>query len=192
MGEDFPAAHSMDSEWFAVDRDGQVAVFITGENGSIPTGAQEVNVGEVLRSLSTSLPAEDLDPRQVLYETALPELARLGLHVYEDDTDWFSGPYVRTYRPGRPLHVDQLPPQLREQVKAVRFDDLRFAEKDLLQPCDHAEGYSWADGYLAEDGKTARPIPGKEAEFRQAMEQMRRDFPEEYKKYRFEVLGQDR
>jgi hypothetical protein len=188
MDADFPAAHSMDTEWFAVDRDGQVAVFITGENGSMPTEAQEVNVREVLQTLSASLPAEDLDPGQVLYETALPELARLGLHVYEDDTDWFSGPYVRTYRPERPLHVDQLPPQLREQIKAVRFDDLRFADKDVLQPCDHAEGDAWPSGYLSEDRETARPIPGQEAEFRQAMERMRREHPEVYQKYRIEGL----
>jgi len=36
---DFPAAHSMDSAWFAVDADGHVASFDTGENGAVPYGA---------------------------------------------------------------------------------------------------------------------------------------------------------
>ncbi len=36
---DFPAAHSMDSAWFAVDADGHVARFDTGENGAIPHAA---------------------------------------------------------------------------------------------------------------------------------------------------------
>lgn len=37
--KDFPAAHSMDSEWFAVDAKGQIAIFDTGEPGPIPEEA---------------------------------------------------------------------------------------------------------------------------------------------------------
>src|SRR5687767_8900820 len=33
---DFPAAHSMDTMWFAVDPDGNVAVFDSGEAGAVP------------------------------------------------------------------------------------------------------------------------------------------------------------
>ena len=33
---DHPAAHSMDTEWFAVDADGHVASFWSGENGPVP------------------------------------------------------------------------------------------------------------------------------------------------------------
>ena len=39
MSSDFPAAHSMDTEWFGVDADGCVAVFRSGENGAVPEGA---------------------------------------------------------------------------------------------------------------------------------------------------------
>ena len=43
---DYPAAHSADTEWFAVDRDGNVAVFDTGEAGAVPVGAyEEGNLG---------------------------------------------------------------------------------------------------------------------------------------------------
>jgi hypothetical protein len=34
--EDIPAAHSMDTEWFAVDADGHVGLFETGEDGAYP------------------------------------------------------------------------------------------------------------------------------------------------------------
>ena len=34
---DFPAAHSMDSTWFAVDLDGHVALFDTDEAGTLPS-----------------------------------------------------------------------------------------------------------------------------------------------------------
>ncbi len=33
---DFPAAHSMDTTWFAVDDDGAIAAFSTGEDGAVP------------------------------------------------------------------------------------------------------------------------------------------------------------
>jgi hypothetical protein len=41
MDMDYPAAHSMDSQWFAVDRDGHVALFETGESGSVPAEVME-------------------------------------------------------------------------------------------------------------------------------------------------------
>ena len=37
--EDFPAAHSMDTEWFALDEDGHVGRFDTGEDGALPDRA---------------------------------------------------------------------------------------------------------------------------------------------------------
>lgn len=37
--EDFPAAHSMDTEWYALDEDGHVGRFDTGEDGALPDRA---------------------------------------------------------------------------------------------------------------------------------------------------------
>ena len=37
---DYPAAHSMDTSWYAVDADGHVALFTTGENGHAPNGTK--------------------------------------------------------------------------------------------------------------------------------------------------------
>ena len=33
---DFPAAHSMDTDWFAIDNDGNIGVFDSGEGGAVP------------------------------------------------------------------------------------------------------------------------------------------------------------
>jgi hypothetical protein len=33
---DFPAAHSIDTTWFAIDADGCVGIFDTGEGGAMP------------------------------------------------------------------------------------------------------------------------------------------------------------
>ncbi|WP_144054064.1 hypothetical protein [Baaleninema simplex] len=37
--KDFPAAHSMDTQWFAVDADGHIGCFDSGEGGAIPKPA---------------------------------------------------------------------------------------------------------------------------------------------------------
>ena len=45
MEPDYPAAHSMDTTFFAVDADGRVAIFTTGENGHVPITASGRNAG---------------------------------------------------------------------------------------------------------------------------------------------------
>src|SRR5215469_8297759 len=45
MKTDFPAAHSMDTIWFAVDKDGHVACFDSGESGAVPVAALAANQG---------------------------------------------------------------------------------------------------------------------------------------------------
>jgi hypothetical protein len=42
MDADFPAAHSMDTTWFAVDRDGHVGCFDSSEPGAVPVAAMQV------------------------------------------------------------------------------------------------------------------------------------------------------
>ncbi len=39
IAHDYPAAHSMDTEWFAIDEHGRVARFDTGEDGAFPVAA---------------------------------------------------------------------------------------------------------------------------------------------------------
>lgn len=41
MDADFPAAHSMDTQWFAIDAEGCVGYFVTGEPGPVPIPAKE-------------------------------------------------------------------------------------------------------------------------------------------------------
>ena len=42
---DYPAAHSMDTVWFAVDADGHVAMFASGNIGAVPQQASAVGAG---------------------------------------------------------------------------------------------------------------------------------------------------
>lgn len=44
--EDYPAAHSMDTDWFAIDEDGRVGVFSSGEEGAVPHNARNQSIDE--------------------------------------------------------------------------------------------------------------------------------------------------
>ncbi len=252
MADDYPAAHSMDTLWFAVDRDGCVASFYSGEAGAVPQEALlEEDTHAALASLTARLPAGEavrdpttrrlpgsdignpmrerawtgqfpvllfltsLDPVRdalasglaqqlpvtegfaVLFrsldEPALgryvnlpecvsscnvfsrdgddPSLARYGFYEYQHMTEnWISGPYAREAIPRRPLHIDELPPNLRRLVGQMRFD-LRFADTPHLQPIEHAECESWEAAYLDVTGRHIRPIPGKEQEYAEVYEE---------------------
>lgn len=64
---DYPAAHSMDSEWFAVDADGHVAVFETGEAGICPTNAsvrQDFSVIEEMVAAGFSINVDEILARE--------------------------------------------------------------------------------------------------------------------------------
>jgi hypothetical protein len=255
MEADFPAAHSMDTHWFAVDRDGHVACFDSGEAGAVPVDAfaGDDAASEVCRRLAGLLPPteavydlrgrtlddprlqggahclpsepdfrvlmflDSLDPvradlragravravevpaaegKAVLWqrlskakhkrlhdagvcrgcfwhfgppdeqeEGRWPNPAGLGMFSYSHLTDnWVAGPYGRQQSPRQPVHVDQLPPDVRKLVGQVRFD-LRFADAPRIQPVEHTPCESWESAYMDSAGKKIRPIPGKEDEY---------------------------
>jgi hypothetical protein len=256
MENDYPSAHSMDTCFFAIDRDGHVAIFDTGEAGAVPVNALSSESADSLRQQLAALPRTDVvHDRQgratpglpnefnehrggmglpyptlmfldsldaveddiaagravevpasegvaVLFQQMSEELAKLlhdngfcrgcfwyfhneeaegysadltsrGLFSYSHLTDnWISGPYGRVSRPAQPLHIDQLPPRIREAVKAMRFDSLSFAETPHIQPVEHAECESWESAYLDVTGKHIRPIPGKEEEYAEHYEEL--------------------
>lgn len=70
-----------------------------------------------------------------------------------------AGLYGRLLTPSRPLHIDQLPPDLREVALRVRLNDLCFAETPHVQPCEWGEVSCENAAYLTSDGRTIRRIP---------------------------------
>src|SRR5262249_39913504 len=98
--------------------------------------------------------------------------------------------YNRSGVPPDPLHIDQLSPAQRARVKDLHFPDLSFAEATNVQPLERYECASWSEdslAYVCSDGKTVRPMRGREAEFSQFCEAFRAAHPEEARKYRFEM-----
>jgi hypothetical protein len=258
---DFPAAHSMDTLWFAVDKDGRVAALQSDSGGAAPaarprlTGDDQEQLCERLRELLPQSPvtydlagritpgplhqgtdhyAEDmkrpeesllflssLDPVAqeiaggtavqhpategwaVLFTRLLPELARrvhqagaclacfshspysdlydlaeCGFFSYKHLLgDWLPGPYGRQRVPMRPVHIDQLPPDLRKAIGRVRFEGLSFAQTVHLQPAEHMACEAIEAGYLTADGAAVRPLPGQDAEYRVFLQELLSEAP---------------
>jgi hypothetical protein len=252
MEPDYPAAHSMDTSWYAVDRDGHVAIFSSGEAGAVPmtvSSDEDREVSEQLRETlpeggvtydlsSRFLPSLEDDARRLdrawlmeypvlLFLSALDpvrdalaagraeqveategvavilrglseeelngyrdsphfrgcinlylgeefatSLAHHGLYEYGHITEnWISGPYGREMLPQRPLHIDQLPPDLRRRIGCLRLP-LRFADTPRIQPVELAGCVSWGPAYLDVTGRHIRPIPGMEDEYAEAYQHL--------------------
>jgi hypothetical protein len=191
MEPDYPAAHSQDTDWYAIDVRGHVALFKSGENGHVPEGVHDQAVLWELWDLCEPPASKDeagerwLDPKELA--------PRLGLFFY----DYAEGydpiePYHRMATPAAPLHVDQLPPGLREQCQGVRFAEADFSEAPFLQPLEFYPCDFWYRSdrvaYLAGDGMTVRPLPGKEDQFAAFCEKFRHEEPERAARFRFEGL----
>jgi hypothetical protein len=165
MHPDFPAAHSMDTTWFAIDRDGRVASFTSHESGAVPFAA--------LLAWRSGGPVDDawqqlrdLDGRLYHYEHPerfdRPQRIPAGDLWLHNDGPRVSGPYVREEPPAEvPLHVDQLPPAAREFVSAVRFAGLSFAQDRAIQPAELAPCESEQSEYLTLAGER-RPFPSSQ------------------------------
>jgi hypothetical protein len=177
MDADFPAAHSMDTTWFAIDREGHVASFWSGERGAVPIAALEARLSRNIHI--------DAEVARLL---RLEEVARTG--PYEFNTSvlglfaythagrfensrlvedvlwlarelgwlWISGPYARCAVPAQPLHCDQFPPALRHFLKSVRFESLSFADEQAIQPAELAVCASEQSAYLTLAGERV-PFP---------------------------------
>jgi hypothetical protein len=177
MQPDYPAAHSMDATWFAVDSRGRVGVFFTGENGHLPR-TEETDVREEIWELyrPADMTTDDGWDGDNLCNHA-------GLYVFDFSDAWdeVAGFYVVTQTPAAPLHVDQLPPSIRLRCTELFFDEA-FDEMEGVQPLQIARCYFWGEGnvaYLCSDGATLKPIPGKEAHFARFVAEFRRQYADE-------------
>jgi hypothetical protein len=100
---DYPAAHSMDTEWFAVDREGNVAMFDTGECGQVPVGAVTLDQDAATRLTDLVLPARPVapvifDPTFLLAANTADHVGR-GEHVHDSPLVVFLGVPPTTHLP---------------------------------------------------------------------------------------------
>src|SRR5579875_3709198 len=56
QADDFPAAHSMDTSWFAVDGSGNIGLFTSHEHGPVPQALGEQDIDALIESMVTRCP----------------------------------------------------------------------------------------------------------------------------------------
>ena len=89
-----------------------------------------------------------------------PNLARHGIYTFDAlGTNATAYPYGLTEVPAVPVHVDQLPPDLRAGVREVTFDRISFAETPVFQPAEHVPCVSYDGSYEDMTGRS-QPLPG--------------------------------
>lgn len=145
----------MDTTWFAIDDDGHVAVFDSGEAGAVPVDAY---LGEDYH------PIED-----TVLEAGTP-------YRYEHD-NLIAGPYGQVDAPADPLTATGLPGEV--VARMVRFKG-RFAECDDLQPAEHWPVEAWGSAWLSSDETTVRCLPGREETYDEEVAELREDLGDDY------------
>jgi hypothetical protein len=74
----FPAAHSMDTTWFAIDADGYVGVFDSGEGGAVPDELTSVDRSRCeIESIDDVISALQADNHELIQEISSWLSARL-------------------------------------------------------------------------------------------------------------------
>lgn len=141
-----PAAHSMDSTWFAVDETGEVALFETGEDGAVPeaagvvggNGATDEGEGEVgLLGLAAVRLLEEIEDDAALPPSDDPETGWLHLGVWLREKEPRN---VRVLHRGRRVYVRL---QLAEGEVAPP-DALRLYVADELDSLARYRGDEWS------------------------------------------------
>jgi hypothetical protein len=145
-GMEYP--YQIDWEWYASDRDGEIACFVTAGEAPIP---------KVVLNYS-SFPIEDaledflklpvicgvLEAGEFGSSDSFDEMARRGYHVF----DWsdLHRPTIRelrayecSARPHKPLTIHDLPDSLKDIVNAVAFRDIAFRDCSVLDVEQHFE-----------------------------------------------------
>src|SRR5262245_31384519 len=183
---DYPAAHSMDTSWYAVDADGCVALFSTGKVGHAPVGYQSAYYMEDL--FEARHPER---PDQFHWEGYDQAAAEIGIFLYDYSEAWEPiQAYDRRFVPPDPVHVDQLPPAIRLGCKRIQFSSIRFADDARVQPIEffpcESSGREVRVAFVAADGVTVRPVPGQEHRFADFVRRFCAESPEAATGFHFE------
>jgi hypothetical protein len=178
MDNDFPAAHSMDSSWYAVDRHGNVALFVTGAGGAMPNDAYSPDGAAMMVEELDDETREELgfSAADVVPADSLPAEKNCFVYATGPMDEALADRYHRSRVPKNPVHIDELPPQARAALGKMRFDTLDFAKTEVFQPVELTACGTWDPAYLSGDGKTVRPVPGREKEYAEFIEERRADF----------------
>ena len=161
--KDFPAAHSMDTHWFAVDEEGEIALFSTLENGAIPESTVHYGPEELLIKVLYSLAESDERLKELLPENHW-DLSRMFQHLpLWDLMDhllrsvgvWtytckdigigqIDEPYFRDCEVPEPIRLNELSKPIQHFVEDNKARlPVRFRDRGFLLPISHTKVYGW-------------------------------------------------
>ena len=164
---DFPAAHSMDTYWFAIDADENVAVFDTGEAGALPYSARKLFICDLILYLPNN------DRRTFLLKTARTNTTLaaqlLGMFSYghgDEWENWIAGPYTRNQQPEKLLKLEELPEDIQDLISWTWFEELCFQDTEIIQPIEYTkcrtwEGMGFCQGWVDTKGKIHEHLPNR-------------------------------
>ena len=186
----------MDSTWFAVDENGEVAYFETGEGGAMPEGDFPCGgeaggySGEALEEaqllarvlwaraqsderLRALLPARLRQVEMALedgdWELVQPLLRSFGVWTYEcPEQDAF--PYARSGDVPRPVRLDDLDDETRRRFQKAKLP-LRFADEPLIAPGEFMPVVAWGPVWFDREGQP-HATSGQEREFKQILDEL--------------------
>lgn len=140
----------MDTTWFAVDDEGRVAVFESEESGGHPEVVQPISLAAEALVYEALLPRTlhviEHDPYETLARLdELPGPSNRGFYHFVHGRDYAGAAYYyqRVARPLQPLHIDQLPREIR--AECFRFEGVRFEAHPIVQPLDLVSGVTYLD-----------------------------------------------
>jgi len=147
---DYPAAHSMDTIWFAVDKNGHVGMFTSGEAGAVPLESEAGNCGphieyDKLGAVATRQDSTlNLNLRMFMKH---PLLLKGKVATWEELPDKI---YCLVLRHTTPLKMKHAPDSI--TTPDGTFSEMYRCDKlDLLKRYDSGEiTHIWADTTLIE------------------------------------------
>lgn len=149
---DLPAAHSMDTAWFAVDAEGHVARFHTGEDGAKPTRAAHQG-GPIDANFDVDALRQHLHrdkPPGAWFDAYMHDDAMPGLFEYRREHGDDPGRYRLAQAPELPALLSEIPAEPREAIGRFRLPS-RFAQTPIVHLADHIPDHAadmWGDGPL--------------------------------------------
>lgn len=172
--KDYPAAHSMDTCWYAVDEQGELGIFNTDAIGLLPMlgvlgRAPEEEEGKLRTTAHWAWHQhryyDDPESNPAKYFEAVgcsifgqkfqPGL----LHLYAPYED---GYYYWLSSPENPMRIESLPKPLRTDILVLK--DYAFSSREPVNPLDYVHGgFTWghysAFPWRVENRQTVFPLP---------------------------------
>ncbi len=146
--------------WYGVDSEGSLAEFQAAETYIPEIFFQDLSANKILDLFFNNLPdittgkipenlREEIKPSSEKVKLWTKE-SNTGLFIFEDPQDiyWFQNnkaennkyrktPYELKSIPSEPLNFSKLPNQIQELLKPYKFENLRFADCQLLDVSKH-------------------------------------------------------